>query len=243
MKSPIELGQNRTGVDMSPRDMKAAVEGARKGVPHAVFDLAAIDAIRTAYSKDAEPFGTVAPPASVKGMAKSGMQKVMGKSPTVFIDMMADRLAFERTGTRLYEALLVKYDAAHVYEGGPTREEIEHIHGDELEHFGLLVDCMRQMGADPTSVTPTADVEGVAAMGAMQVITDPRSTLTECLHVIHMLELLDNDAWDMLADLAENLGQSEMAQKFRKAFEDEQTHLESVRTWLKHTIDGQAGIG
>lgn len=242
MKSPIDLGHNRTGADMSPRDMKATVEGARKGVPKAGFDLSAMEAIRASYSREAEPLGTVPPPASAKGMARTGMQKLKNRNPAVFIDLMADRLAFERTGARLYEALLTKYDAADVHAGGPTREEIEEIHSDEVEHFGLLVDCIRQMGADPTTVTPTADVDGVAAMGPLQVLTDPRSTLTECLHVIHMLELVDNDAWGMLADLADGLGQSEMAGKFRHALQQEQVHLERIRTWQKNTIHGQVGL-
>jgi hypothetical protein len=44
----------------------------------------------------------------VKGVAKTGMQKLTGKKPEVLIDKLGARLAFERTGTRLYDALLGK---------------------------------------------------------------------------------------------------------------------------------------
>lgn len=242
MKAPIDIGGNRTGGAVSPENLKATLEGARAATPQPGFDLTAMEAIRSSYSSQAEPLGTVPPPPSLKGKAKAGLEKMKGNAPTVFIDLLADRLAFERTGTRLYEALLVKYDAADVQPGGPTREELLHIHEEELEHFGLLMDCLKIMGADPTVVTPTADADGVASQGAMQVLADPRSTLTECLHVMHMLELVDNDAWETLAELADKLGHGKMAEQFRTAFAQEQDHLRMVRGWLKNTIEGQAGV-
>lgn len=242
MKSPIDMGRNRTGAEMSPKAMKEMMEGARLSTPQPGFDLTAMEAIRSSYSRQSEPLGTMPPPVSVKGVAKAGMQMMKGNTPTVFLDLLADRLAFERTGTRLYEALLVKFDAADVHPGGPTREELLEIHDEELQHFGLLMECLKTMGADPTVVTPTADADGVASSGAMQVLNDPRSTLTECLHVIHMLELVDNDAWEMLSDLADKLGHTAMAEQFRTALGQEQDHLMHVRAWLRNTIEGQAGV-
>lgn len=242
MKKPIDTGMNRTGIGMSPMDSKATIEGAREAVSNPSYDLSGYVAIRDAYSKEAEPVGTVPPPPSVKGMAQTAMQALKGNKPTVFIDMLGERLAFERSGVRLYEALLSKFDAAHVHEGGPTREQIQHIHDEELKHFGMLMQAMEQLGADPTAVTPSADVTGVASMGVLQVLTDPRSTLTEALHAIHMVELLDNDAWQMMADLAEQLGQDDLAAQFREAKREEDEHLELVRTWLTNTLMGQAGI-
>lgn len=242
MKAPIDMGGNRTGVEISPDLAREMSEGVRGSAVQRGFDLAAMDAIRSSYSEQAEPLGTVPPPPSLKGKAKAGLQKMKGNSPAVFLDLLADRLAFERTGTRLYEALLVKYDAADVQPGGPTRDELVHIHQEELEHFGLLTDCIRILGADPTVVTPTADADGVASQGAMQVLADPRSTLTECLHVMHMLELVDNDAWEMLAGLADRLGHARMAEQFLIAYSQEQDHLRMVRGWLKNTIEGQAGV-
>ena len=55
-----------------------------------------------------DPIGTVPLPGTVKGMAKTSVQKVMGRHPEVLIDALGDRLAFERTGTRLYDAFLGK---------------------------------------------------------------------------------------------------------------------------------------
>ncbi len=40
-----------------------------------------------------------------------------------------------------------------------------------------------EFGGDPTVLSPSTDVAGVASMGIMQVLTDPRSSLTQCLQV------------------------------------------------------------
>ena len=38
-------------------------------------------------------------------MLKTALNKLVGVSPEVLIDKLGERLAFERTGTRLYDAL------------------------------------------------------------------------------------------------------------------------------------------
>jgi hypothetical protein len=53
----------------------------------------------------------VPPPTSMKGMAKSALQALKGEKATVLIDKLAERLAFERTGTRPYETLIQKAQA------------------------------------------------------------------------------------------------------------------------------------
>jgi hypothetical protein len=60
------------------------------------------------YLLEADPIGTVLPPGTVKGVAKAGVQKLMGRHPEALIDALGGRLAFERTGTRLYDAFLGK---------------------------------------------------------------------------------------------------------------------------------------
>jgi hypothetical protein len=45
-------------------------------------------------------------------------------------------------------------------------------------------------------------------------------------------ELVDNDGWQMLQDLAAELGQDGLEEQCRQAFEQEQEHLLKVREWL-----------
>jgi rubrerythrin len=182
------------------------------------------------------------PPATLKGVAKAGVEAVKGKRPTVFLDLLGDRLAFERTGVRLYEALAAKLAAADQTSTLPLRADIDLIRDEELQHVAMLTAAIESLGADPTVLTPTADICGVASSGILKVLTDPRSTFTHALHAIHIAELADNEAWVMLADLAEELDHDEMAASFRAAVVDEGRHLDSVREWLLSALEGQAGI-
>jgi rubrerythrin len=242
-QKPTEMGTNRTGAGTSPIDSKKTIEGAEQGVPVASFDTTALHDLKLAYSREAAPLGTMPPPATVKGVAKAAKELLKGQKPVVFLDLLGERLAFERTGTRLYESLLVKLEAGNPHAGGPTREELERIRDEELEHAALLTRCLEKLGADPTAMTPSADTVAVASMGILKIVADPRTTLTEGLKAVQIAELADNDAWLQLADLAERLGHEEMAQDFRTALAEEEDHLARVRAWVIRSLAGQAGLG
>ena len=245
MKKPTDIGKNRTGIATSPFDSKDTVEGAQQGAQNVntgLLDGARYAAEKLSWSTDADPVGTMPPPLTVKGVATTAVQMLQGHKPTVFLDKLGERLAFERSGVRLYEALIVKVAAGDPHEGGPTREDLEHIRDDELRHFAIVRDAMRRLGADPTAVTPCADVTAVMSIGLVQVLNDPRTTLTQCLEALLVAELVDNDAWVLLIDLADELGQDDLAREFRNALVQEEVHLEQVRSWIANAVRGQAGV-
>ena len=51
------------------------------------------------------------------------------------MDKLGERLAFERAGTRLYEALVSKYDAYGSFTGGPSRDDLEHVMQEEYRRY------------------------------------------------------------------------------------------------------------
>ncbi len=240
MKNVVELGMNRTGLGMSPVDSKTMIDAAAKTQPSSPADGEKILGMRVEYGKQADPIGTVPPPPTMKGVAKAALDRLKGTHPTVLLDKLGERLAFERTGTRLYEALLTKLDIAGGWNGGPTRDELQRIHDAELAHFEMLRKCIEELGADPTAVTPSADVVAVASMGLLQVLSDPRTNLAQGLHAIHIAELADNDSWEMLTSLAKDLGKDALAKRFEGAYQDEQRHLADVRRWLKAHVKTEA---
>ncbi len=239
---PTALGRNRTGIAMSPADAEKTIQGAAEGSPPPVDEPIGYAAEKLAYSGAAGPYGSVPPPLSLKGMAKTAVDLVTGKKTTVLVDKLAERLAFERGGTRLYEALLVKLDAAEPHEGGPTRDELEEIRDDEQRHFGILIKALRSLGADPTAMTPCADLVGVMSAGLVQALNDPRTTLTQGLEAVLVAELTDNESWDLLIELTADLGEDDLAVEFGQARDQEREHLLKVRSWLANAVRGQAGV-
>lgn len=105
------FGANRTGAKMSPLDT-GTMAAADEASPEVLILTPVMDAAKVAYAMEADAIGSVPPPLSLKGVAKAGMAALKGAAPSVFVDKLGERLAFERSGTRLYEALIIKYQAA-----------------------------------------------------------------------------------------------------------------------------------
>jgi rubrerythrin len=241
MKTILGMGKNRTGAGTSPIDSKDVAESATEGAPFADGDGAEIAGMRADYVRIAEPIGSVPPPTTLKGAVKTAGQAITGKNPTVLIDLLSERLAFERTGTRLYEAIIAKIEASED-RGDVDLAQVRRFHDEEHEHVALVTAAIERLGGDPTVQTPMADLDGVAAMGILQIITDPRTSVLQSLHALHIAELADNDGWVMLIDLAERMGHEEMARSFDRALADEREHLAHVRRWCARALADEAGV-
>ena len=229
--SSAKMGGNRTGVQMSPIDIKKMLAGLEGPLaqPTSEGDESGMTAIRTRYIAESDPVGSVPPPGTAKGAVKTGAKMLAGKNPQVLLDKLAERLAFERTGTRLYEALMAKCKAG----GGAvvSLDRVIEICGEEARHFKLVHECIETLGGDPTAQTPSADLAGVECVGLMQVLTDPKTTLAQSLHAILVAELTDNAAWEELVVLAREMGNTDMAAQFEEAQNAEREHLQTVQQW------------
>lgn len=229
---PTDLGINRTGIALSPLDGPATIEGANAGLPSSVGSARAIAERRVEHARGAEPIGHMPPPATVRGVAKAALGVIQGHKPAVLLDKLGERLAFERTGVRLFDGLLAKYEAAGSWRGGPTVEELVRFREHEAEHLTLMKETLEALGADPTAMTPSADLAGVEGIGVLQVITDPRTTLAQALHAHLIAELADVAGWELLISLAEGLGHEPLVASMRDALSKEVLHRESVQRWL-----------
>lgn len=228
------MGANRTGMQMSPAHAKEMMDNTELELDTgAVLDGDALGTIRAEYIREADPLGSIPPPATAKGALKSGAKMLRGNRPQAFIDKLAERLAYERGGTRLYDAIITKF-LEHADElPGVTVSELEHIRDEEASHALLIKECLEQLGADPTAQTPSADLVGVETMGFLQAVTDPRTNLAQTLHAALAAELVDEAGWETLIALAENIGQKDMVARFREAEQREQEHIFKVRGWYE----------
>ena len=236
MKSALEIGTNRTGIATSPIDAPQVISGAEQGSPWSSGDESAQAAIRAAYIKEAGAIGTVPPPASIKGAVTTIAQALKGDKASVFIDKLGERLAFERAGVRLYALAIVKAEAGSDWDGSPSVADLTSIQRDELEHFGMLLGCAKELGADATVMTPSADVAANLSKGVRDVLADPRTDLRHALEALLVAELADNAGWELLIALARELGQEQMATRFERALQEEEDHLARVKGWLQRGV-------
>jgi hypothetical protein len=68
------------------------------------------------------------------------------------------------------------------------------------------------------------------------VMNDPRTTVPQCLNALLTAELTDNAGWELLIDLATELGHTDLSEQFTEALENEQDHLLKVQTWLSEMV-------
>jgi len=254
-------GQNRTGSGRNPGDTKLMLAAVRELSPPGPISTRQSERERLSYISGADCVGSIPKPVSLTaGAMKKAAAKLQGVSPNVFTDKIGERIAFERAGTRLYEALIAKYVALVDKEGDPlpapeesggdggaasagesSLDLLHRFRAEELAHFRMLCDVAKELGADPTAQTPSADVIATASMGLLQVITDPRTTLAHSLNALLTAELTDNAGWELLQELAVEAGQDSLVRQFSQALADEQQHRVVVTAWVKSLVMDAAG--
>jgi rubrerythrin len=241
--------KNRTGMQRSPVQsqelLQSTADHQDPALPNPEAD--GLAEVRAEYIEGAEPLGTIPAPLTATGVVESAANMLTGRRLHVFMDKLAERLAFERGGTRLYDALLAKHLAAPEADGDGavtvTRDTLIEMRNEESEHFLLVSDCITELGGDPTAATPCADVAGVQSMGLVQTVTDPRTSLVQSLSAILAAELVDNAAWELLVQLAQGMGQDDMAAQFERARLTEARHLKVIRGWYTSLTLAESGRG
>lgn len=235
------MGMNRTGLQMSPLDSQA-MQQYQGPLPQPDADTDALSMTRADYSSRALSLGSVPLPGTVKGALQAAGAMLTGDQPQVLLDKLAERLAFERGGTRLYDALLAKCQTLGTEGTSIEVEQLKRIRNDEARHFIQVAQAIEQLGGDPTCQTPSADLVGVESLGLVQVLSDPRTSVSQALHAILTAELSDQAGWEALIALAESQDQPELAQMSSAALAQERDHLQMVSTWYQESL-GLAGSG
>lgn len=238
MKDSANFGMNKTGIQMAPLLSKDMEEGLQEFPMSNLDSSITANQVRSEYIKESGPVGHVPLPGSVKGAVSAGIQKAKGEHPAILIDKLGERLAFERSGVRLYDALILKCSA--MIPGMPL-DTLQQFRDEEAQHFYMLKEVIESIGADPTAQTPCADTSAVASMGLVQVLNDPRTSVSQCVEALLIAELADNDSWGLLIQLAHEAGLQKAVAKFRIAQLQEDKHLAFIRNWLsERTLSNKA---
>jgi hypothetical protein len=236
------VGMNKTGVQMSPLQTKAMLSDdsiLERGTPGDETEMARL---RAAYIAESGNVGSIPLPGTVKGALTMGVNMLKGEIPQVLLDKLAERLAMERTATRLYDALLTKLAVVEEGKVSISPDQVASIRGDEARHALLIRDAIETLGGDPTAMTPSADIVGVEAMGLVQVLNDPRSSLAQSLHALLTAELSDGVGWETLIALADEHGQRDMVEQFGDALEQERKHQAMIQVWYEEAV-GLSNVG
>ncbi len=217
------------------------------------------------------------------------MEKLAQKNRDKVIDVLMERLRFERAGVKLYDKVLERMrqstgetrrsgggdyttyglsgyggdatrdmrDDIHREQGSdapePERDRekkvvaemlphVERIRDQEKEHEEWLEDCIRRLGGDDKRMTEMAKLSARESSGIEAVIMkDPE--LPHLFHALLAAEHVDMAGWDLLVALADEAGDREAQEDFRKRLQEEERHLaflrEALRIFSAHEILGK----
>jgi rubrerythrin len=219
MKSKASITDNKTGSENRPAQTAAMRGAVAEFPPSSTGSRVAADAVRIDYARKV--------PADDLGLGS-----VPGPGPALLFDKLGERLAFERSGVRLYQAMISKLEAFGEYPGGPTRDELLEILNEEHCHAAMLEEAIERLDGDPTAVTPAADVAANIGKGVVQVVTDPRTTVVQSLDAMLVAELADGAGWGALIDIVRKAGHEDLAKAFTLAEQTEAQHRVKVMSWL-----------
>src|SRR3982751_2211868 len=98
-------GPNRTGATVNPKGIERMLEAVEELSPPIPISTLQMDVERQRYITEADAVGSI-PPTQTRSKKSRRDDIAATQSMGILLDKLGERMAFERTGTRLYGALI-----------------------------------------------------------------------------------------------------------------------------------------
>ena len=154
------------------------------------------------------------------------MQKLAGTNVSRVIDLLNERLTFERSGVKLYDKILERMRTDP--QAALMVEQMQENRDEEKEHEEWLEKQIRALGGDARSPSEKSILVRAESQGIEHVI-ERDAQLPHDFHALLIAELADNAGWDLLVQLADEVGDRDAKKEFKKRLHEEEEHLLFVR--------------
>jgi bacterioferritin (cytochrome b1) len=157
------------------------------------------------------------------------MEKLAQKNAAFVLDVLSGRLAFERTGVKLYDTVIEKIERNAEPRYHAIVNQLRQIRAEEKEHEEWLEAQIRALGGYPNETTDMAQLETEEGSGIKSVICDGHGKVIHLVHALLAAELADNAGWDVLVKLADDAGDKKAKAAFARRMAEEAKHLLFIR--------------
>jgi bacterioferritin (cytochrome b1) len=157
------------------------------------------------------------------------MQELSKRNRVKVIDLLMERLTFERSGVQLYDAVIAKVRASRDTQVQQMLDRLQEHRDEEKEHEEWLEAQLRALGADAHGTTEMSDLIKRESKGIEDVILDGDNEIVHNFHALLAAELVDNAGWDLLVELADEAGDRDAKKAFKKRLHEEEEHLIFMR--------------
>ncbi len=145
------------------------------------------------------------------------------------LDLLTERLAFERAGVKLYDRCLeVMRGTANDENVQRMIPEMQEHRDEEKEHEEWLEAQIRALGGDAHAETSKSRLVTRESKGIEEVVMSD-AELPHLLHAMLAAELVDNAGWDLLAQVADEAGDGKAKRAFKQRLHEEEDHLLFIR--------------
>lgn len=160
------------------------------------------------------------------------MDKLAKNNPEKVVDLLTERLFFERSGVKLYDAIIAKLTTSNDPEVHRTLRAMQEHRTQEKEHEEWLEAQIRALGGDAHTCTEMAALAARESSGIEAVVMDGDNDPVHLFHALMAAELADNAGWDLLVALADEAGDRDAKKEFKKRLHEEEEHVVFVRRAL-----------
>jgi bacterioferritin (cytochrome b1) len=144
------------------------------------------------------------------------------------IDILSERLAFERSGVKLYDRILAVLREEHGDGMSRVIGEMQKHRDQEKEHEEWLEAQIRGLGGTAHEETDRSRLVSRESEGIAKVVSS-EDRIAHLFHALLAAELVDNAGWDLLARLADEAGDRTAKREFKRRLHEEEEHLVFVR--------------
>ncbi len=156
------------------------------------------------------------------------MEKLATKNREKVIDMLCERLAFERSGVKLYDEIVRKMRASQDPQIEKMLDPMQEHRDQEKEHEEWLEAQIRSLGGDDRATTDLSRLVTRESKGIEEVVQKD-AEIPHLFHALLAAELVDNAGWDLLVQLADEADDDEAKRQFKKRLHEEEEHLILMR--------------
>jgi bacterioferritin (cytochrome b1) len=156
------------------------------------------------------------------------MEEIAKHDRSKVIDVLNERLAFERAGVKLYDRILEVMRGRSDENVARMLSEMEQHRAEEKEHEEWLEEQIRALGGDAHGETEKSRLVTRESKGIEEVVMSD-AELPHLFHALLAAELVDNAGWDLLVQLADEAGDRSAKRQFKKRLHEEEDHLLFIR--------------
>ena len=161
------------------------------------------------------------------------MKKLAERNRDKVIDLLTERLAFERTAVKLYDSIVLKLGRRTDPEIARLMPQLKEHHDQEREHEAWLEVEIRVFGGDTHAETDLSRLIEIESEGFEKVVHCGDGEPVHLLHALLSVELVDTSGWQLLLELADAAEDDDARRGFRQRLHEEEDHLIFARHALE----------